>query len=42
MYDFLRIQYIMGRITKEKLKSYAPKFISVAMAEEILKGEIIC
>ncbi|MEG0486229.1 MAG: hypothetical protein RR576_12360 [Oscillospiraceae bacterium] len=41
MYDFLRIQYIMGRITKEKLKSYAPKFISVEEAEKIIKESIL-
>lgn len=37
MFDFIRLQYKMGRIGAEKVRSYAPRFITAEQAEEILK-----
>lgn len=37
MFDFIRLQYKMGRIDSEKVRAYAPRFITEAQAEEILR-----
>ena len=36
MYEFIRLQYIMGRITKEQVLSMAPKYITDEQAKEIV------
>lgn len=35
MYDFIKIQYKMGNITKETVLSYVPKWITYEQAKEI-------
>lgn len=37
MVDFIRIQYKMGRIDAEKVRAYAPRYITAEQAEEILR-----
>lgn len=37
MYEFLRIQYILENIDKEKLYSYVPMFITEEEYEKIIK-----
>ena len=36
MYDFIKIQYEMGKIDKDKVLSYAPKWITVEEADSII------
>ena len=36
MYEFIRIQYRLGRLTAAQVRAYAPKWITPAEAEEIL------
>ncbi len=38
MFDFIKIQYIMGRITAEQVRGYAPRWITAEQAEEIIAG----
>ena len=37
MYEFIRVQFELGKITAEKVRSYAPRYITAAQAEEIVK-----
>lgn len=37
MYEFLRIQYVLGNIDKERLYSYVPMFITEKEYEKIIK-----
>lgn len=39
MYEFIKIQYRLGRLNAEQVRAYAPKWITAAEAEEILAGE---
>ena len=36
MYDFIKLQYLLGRIDADKVRSYAPKWITEEQAEEII------
>lgn len=36
MYEFIRIQYILGRITAEQVFEFVPKFITREQAESII------
>ena len=36
MYEFIRIQYKLGRLTPEQVRDFAPKWITEEQAEEIL------
>lgn len=36
MYNFIRLQYTMGTITAEQVRSYAPRWITAEQAEEIV------
>jgi len=36
MYDFIKLQYLLGRIDADKVRSYAPKWITAEQAEEII------
>lgn len=36
MYQFIRIQYLMGRITADQVRAFAPKYITTEEAEAIL------
>ena len=39
MFEFIRIQYIMGKITREQVLAFVPAYITSEEADEILKGE---
>ncbi len=34
-YEFLKLQYQTGKLTKEQVRAYAPTFISRQQADEI-------
>lgn len=36
VYEFIRIQYVMGRLTEEQVLAFAPKYITAEEAEEII------
>lgn len=36
MYEFLRLQYRMGKIDADKLQTYVPRWITQAQADEIM------
>lgn len=36
MYQFIRIQYLMGRITADQVRAFSPKYITTEEAEAIL------
>ena len=36
MYEFIRIQYALGRITEEQVRAFAPQYITADQAEEII------
>ena len=38
-YEFLKIQYGMGKITREELDGYVPRFLSAEQVKEITGGE---
>lgn len=39
MYEFLRLQYIIGNITEDQIRSFVPKFITFEESEKIINGE---
>lgn len=39
MYEFIRIQYALGRITTEQVRDFAPRYITAQEAEEIVSGK---
>lgn len=39
MYEFIKIQHRLGRLTAAQVRAYAPKWITAAQAEEILAGD---
>lgn len=39
MYEFIRIQYALGRITAEQVRDFAPRYITAQEAEEIVSGK---
>ena len=41
MYEFIRIQYAMGRLTAEQVKSFVPQYITLEQAEEILANSSV-
>lgn len=38
VYEFIRIQYKMGRITEEQVRAFAPQYITAEQAEEIVSN----
>ena len=38
MYEFICIQYALGRITEEQVRAFAPQYITAEQAEEIING----
>jgi hypothetical protein len=36
MYFFIKTQYLLGHIDADKVRSYAPRWITTAQAEEII------
>lgn len=39
MYEFIRIQFVLGRLTAEQVRGFAPKYITAEQAETIINGE---
>lgn len=39
MYEFIRIQYIMGRLTPEQVHGFVSQYITSEQAETIINGE---
>ena len=39
MYEFIRLQYIMGRLSAEQVRGFAPQYITAEQAETIINGE---
>lgn len=39
MFEFIKIQYRLGRLSAAQVRAYAPKWITAAEAEEILLGD---
>lgn len=37
MYEFIRVQYLLGKITKQQVWEFAGKYITMKEAEEITK-----
>lgn len=38
MFEFIRIQYKMGRITEKQVRAFAPQYITAEQAEEIVSN----
>lgn len=36
MYQFIRIQFLMGKLTAEAVRGFAPRYITAQEAEEII------
>ena len=36
MYEFIRIQFVLGRITAEEVRGFSPKYITAEDAEKII------
>lgn len=41
MFDFIKIQYELGKITAEEVRAFCPKWITEKEVEEILNGNAI-
>ena len=39
MFEFIKIQYKLGRISADKVRSYVPKWLTAEQATEIIGGE---
>ena len=39
MYEFIRLQFIMGKITDVQVYSFIPKYITQEQANNIINGE---
>ena len=39
MYEFIRIQYLLKKLSAEQVKSFAPKWITAEEAERIIATE---
>lgn len=40
MYDFIRIQYQMGKLTAEQVQGFVPRWLTAEQAEGIINGEV--
>ena len=40
MYEFIRIQYRLGRLTADQVRSFAPRWITAEQADKIT-GEVV-
>lgn len=38
MYEFIRIQFIMGRLTADQVRGSVPQYITSEQAETIING----
>lgn len=36
MYEFIRIQYVLGKITAEQVQSFVPQWITAEQAQQIV------
>ncbi len=41
LFDFIKLQYQMGKITESQVRNFAPRWISWEQVEEILGGETV-
>ena len=41
MYDFIRIQYFLGRITADTVQFYAPWYITSEQAQTIIESGVV-
>lgn len=39
MYEFIRLQYLMGRMTSGQVMEQAPRWITTEQANSIINGE---
>lgn len=39
MFEFIRIQYVLGNLTEEQVRAFVPLYLTEKQADEILKGE---
>lgn len=39
MTEFLAIQYLLGKLTEERLRAFVPRFLTAAQADAILSKE---
>lgn len=39
MYEFIRLQHVMGKITAEQVRAFVPKYITAEQAQEITAEE---
>lgn len=39
MFEFIKIQYKLGRISADKVRSYVPKWLTAEQAAEIISAE---
>lgn len=40
MYDFIRIQYQLGKLTAEQVQGFVPRWLTAGQAEEIINREV--
>lgn len=40
MFDFIKYQYQMGKITESQVRGFAPRWLTAEQAEEIVNGEV--
>ena len=38
MYEFIRIQYELGKLTADQVREFAPRWITEEQADEIIGG----
>lgn len=38
MYEFIRLQYIMGNLTEEQVRGFVPQYITSEQADIIING----
>ena len=38
MYEFIRIQFRLGKLTADQVRAFAPRWITAEQAEEIVGG----
>ncbi len=40
MYDFIRIQYQLGKLTAEQVQGFVPRWLTAGQAEAIINREV--
>jgi len=41
LFDFIKLQYQMGKITENQVRNFAPRWLTAEQANEILGGETV-